>query len=54
MSKTVSLPLIQESSIRRTETWAINSYHKSTDMHPFSDTDITPLVRFVWADIQYI
>ena len=47
MAKAVSLPLIQESSASRTQHWAITNYHKSSQFHPFSDTDITPLVR--WA-----
>ena len=45
MAKAVSLPLIQESSASRTQHWAITNYHKSSQFHPFSDTDITPLVR---------
>lgn len=49
MSKTVSLPIVHESSMIRTESWAINSYHKQSHFHPFSDTDITPLVRWVVA-----
>lgn len=41
MSKSVSLPLIEENNQKRVETWA-----RSSSFHPFSDTDITPLVRY--------
>ncbi|XP_067936028.1 phosphatidate phosphatase LPIN3-like [Watersipora subatra] len=44
LARAVSLPLVQESSLSRTENWAINSYHKTSHCHPYSDTDITPLV----------
>ena len=42
MGRTVSMPIIEE-RLARTEEWASNQY--ASAFHPFSDGDITPIVR---------
>ena len=44
MGRTISMPVIQDSA-SMTEDWC-NSYSASA-FHPFSDTDITPITRYV-------
>ena len=46
MGRTISMPVIQGST-SMTEDWC-NS-HSASAFHPFSDTDITPITRWVVA-----
>ena len=46
MGRTISMPVIQDSA-SMTEDWC-NS-HSASAFHPFSDTDITPIMRFVFS-----
>ncbi len=48
MARTVSLPVIKD-SVQMTEEWC-NS-HQASAFHPFSDTDITPIMRYLTLPI---
>ena len=43
MARTVSLPVIEENKFNMTDSWADSQY--AAQLHPFSDGDITPIVR---------
>ncbi|OWF49318.1 Phosphatidate phosphatase LPIN2 [Mizuhopecten yessoensis] len=43
MGKSVSLPIMEETSLQRTSDWASTQYNTYSYPHPFSDTDISPM-----------
>ncbi|XP_069106044.1 phosphatidate phosphatase LPIN2-like isoform X2 [Argopecten irradians] len=43
LGKSVSLPIMEENSLQRTSDWARTQYNTYSYLHPFSDTDMSPL-----------
>ncbi|XP_033730774.1 phosphatidate phosphatase LPIN1-like, partial [Pecten maximus] len=43
LGKSVSLPIMEENSLQRTSDWARTQYNTYSYLHPFSDTDMSPI-----------